>query len=122
MAERYDNSDLDAISELEKLIDHSRRALQRLVRMLTNTRRYLDPRLWSKQELVDEVRNMHIHDAMSPLHALELEYWLSHQIALALVRQGMRLTVQERQARLAEAGDRRRRYRLARRLWAQFVS
>ncbi len=107
--------------ELAQAIPASRRALQRLIQLLCSPAQVIYARNWPRADLLEQLSLAEPGDALEPELQLELERWLTRQIAKILDQQRFPITIEEARWRAAEARLFRQRYRFQQTLQSQFV-
>ena len=102
------------IPELTDAVERDRNSLQRLNRVLCSPTRTVEPRYWSRFDLLKEA--LHIEEAgrFHPHIALEVEGWLTRQVERAMNEKGLKVDRSEKERRLREALDYHKRLKLYR--------
>ena len=108
-------------TDLACWVEKNRRGLQRLIQVLCNCQRFIDPRYWSRHDLLREISEMQQQQRVHPQYSLEWERWLTPVVSQALATKGMHCSQQENGLRQQEQKEFRWRYRWQRRLGYQFT-
>lgn len=103
---------LDEGATLDACAQNCAAHIQRLIHALCSAGRLIHPRHWTRRDLLVEVKEMERIQKPNPLHCLELEGWLTREVARAMREKGVHPDRRERELRLFEARDFRERYLL----------
>ncbi len=80
--------ELPRFEEIDKGIPHQRRALKRLLYVLSYPEPLMDPQRWSRYDLIREMKNSYQVGAIHPLYELEFERWLEKLVRRELLQTG----------------------------------
>lgn len=118
----YENSLLKKLKKypedltLEQSIEAASKSLQRLLQMLLSPGTFLDPKKWTRHDLLQETATMQETQKPNPLFMLELETWLRKSLDQSLSKKGIQIDEKESRLRKEEEKDLRRRCLLEKRL------
>ncbi len=106
---------------LEAAIEECQNSIQRLIQVLCNPDALMNPRKWSRYDLVWEMGKNRDNNAVHPFFALELERWLYTVVKIALKKKGFKMNEKEKQLRWREEKEFRQRLTLEKKCSLSFL-